>query len=205
MPDRLDRRTIQLLLDSLEGAAYMVAADGTILAVGGRDWDMFARDNGAPELGRDIAGRNISEFIAGAPVLQVHHELHRQVCSGERPGADYEFRCDTPRALRHMRMNVSPVSDAGEIIAALYHAVLIESRPRPAMDLFGRNPADCAGLPVVTVCSYCNHVSWPVGAAHADSTWISADDYYSRGGTSQVFVSHGICESCFEKVFAATQ
>jgi hypothetical protein len=48
-------------------------------------------------------------------------------------------------------------------------------------------------------CSFCAKIAWPVGGGSTGQEWIAADNYYARGGSSQVGLSHGICPECFDE------
>jgi hypothetical protein len=45
------------------------------------------------------------------------------------------------------------------------------------------------------MCSYCLRVADPGG-------WIEPEEYYARGGVSDVGISHGICLDCHERIVA---
>jgi hypothetical protein len=53
----------------------------------------------------------------------------------------------------------------------------------------------------VVICSFCHDVAWPIGVHEADQKWIRIDDYYRRGGSSDVLVSHAICPGCMARLF----
>jgi hypothetical protein len=50
------------------------------------------------------------------------------------------------------------------------------------------------------MCSYCQRVAWPPGRARRRREWIEAEEYYRRGGASEIRISHGICPPCYKDV-----
>jgi hypothetical protein len=53
---------------------------------------------------------------------------------------------------------------------------------------------------LVTLCSYCHDVAWPVGAHQPDREWITPESYYVRGATAEAVVTHGICPDCYRDI-----
>ena len=123
--------------------AYRVDAHARITFVNDR-WDVFARDNGAPELaGAAVIGRLMSEFISGAETWHLYRLLTQHAQRVRRPFTLF-FRCDAPHAQRFMQMRISALSD-GQIE---FHSHALEIRPRTAMALLtagaGRDPSRAA-------------------------------------------------------------
>ena len=57
-------------------------------------------------------------------------------------------------------------------------------------------------LPLLAMCSYCQRVAG--SADQEEREWIAAENYYrrggsSRGGSSAVRISHGICPRCMKE------
>jgi hypothetical protein len=89
---------------------------------------------------------------------------------------------------------------------ALYQSQIVTEMARLSLGLLSvdRRAPDTPrsnGAPVV-LCSFCHDVVWPVGAPEPDQNWIGLEDYYRRGGTSQVTVNHGICPTCLARIVA---
>ncbi|MEN3974277.1 hypothetical protein [Emcibacter sp. SYSU 3D8] len=192
------------LLNAMDGVAYLTAPDGTILAVGERNWSDFASANGAPQLSTAAAvvGSNLFKQTAGVEVRQVQEHLHREVASGRRVTVTYTYRCDSPGAERLMRMSVTPVMQGGKAGAILYQSVVLKEAPRPPMSLFasrGEGPEAGRDPEIVRLCSYCHDVAWPAEPG-SDVEWIEPDEYYRRGGSPDVMISHGICPDCFDRL-----
>jgi hypothetical protein len=97
------------------------------------------------------------------------------------------------------------MADGRGVVGILCQSLTISETLRPPMNLFDlaammRAHAQLMAKPMITLCSYCADVAWPPGAADAARTWISAEDYYRRGGTEDVVVSHGVCPDCDERL-----
>ena len=198
----------QALLDAIDGVAYVVDRRGIIRAIGTQSWERFATENGSPELTADrVIGTSLFAGMTGTAVRDVCQRLHALVCLRRREMITYEYRCDAPDTERRMRMSIRPVAGRRGAIMALYQSQLLDETPRlpsglPSMD--PRRVAAHAGLgadPLV-ICSFCRDIAWPIGVPEADASWIGIADYYRRGGSSDVAVSHGICPGCVERMFA---
>lgn len=198
-------------LDALDGVAYLVGLDGTILQVG-RHWDRFAERNDSPQaVAQHVVGRDLFGMIAGDSVRDAYREMHRRIIAEHRDAICFTFRCDAPAMKRTMRMAITGLRADGELRALLYQSLLLSEVERPPLALFaGMAQTDgyavdeprSARLPLVVICSYCHDVGWPAGAADDDREWISPEAYYARGGQSQIDLSHGICPSCLKGMFA---
>ena len=186
------------LLEAMEGVAWLTDPAGAILAVGQRNWSLFAIDNGAPELTADaVVGRSLFAAIQGDDVQTAYHRMHIAVASGRRVQSIFEYRCDSPIAERHMRMSISGVSNTGQVLAVLYQSQIIEERIRTPLPLFEwRERRMPEHAPVVAVCAFCQRVQWPVGDAAGRRRWIAAADYYRRGGPDDAAVQSGVCPRC---------
>jgi len=196
---------IGALLDALDGWAYLLDTHGIVVAVGASEWDAFSRDNGRPELAAgQVVGRDLFEQIAGAEVRAVYSQMHEALVSGRRREITFNYRCDAPDKERHMRLSMSAVSSAGATVAILYQSQLTWEASRPPMGLFKQ-----VGRPhlraesILSMCSFCHDVAWPVGAADPDREWIEPTEYYRRGGADDVAISHGMCPPCHERFLAA--
>ncbi|MCC7275011.1 MAG: hypothetical protein IT561_20255 [Alphaproteobacteria bacterium] len=198
--------TAQAVLDALDGVAYLVAPDGTLLAVGGRTWTPFAEANGAPALEpRQVVGRSLFEMIEGTEVRDVYRRLHEAVRTRRRPNVTFDYRCDAPALRREMRLSISPVEAGGALVALLYQSQVKLARVRPEMSLFlpelrlgARKPYSDERL--VSLCDFCHRVAWPIGPPRHGRRWIEPEDYYRRGGPADMIVSHGICPDCHARV-----
>ncbi len=108
-------------------------------------------------------------------------------------------RCDSPGVARNVRLSIGrlPLRDNGP--GLLFQARIVTKTARPRLDIFDLNALLTAlrqqsDLPIVTMCSFCQQLRRP-GSSDEDD-WISAEEYYRLGGSSQVRISHGMCADC---------
>jgi hypothetical protein len=196
----------QHLLDALDGVAYLTDPHGRILAVGQPSWQLFAADNAAPWLTADaVVGASLFEAIRGDDVRDAYQRMHDGVLTRRRSEAAFEFRCDSPIAERHMRMAITPVVVQDEVVAMLYQSQILAEVSRLPMPLFSSDLRAAAARPpppdkLVTVCSFCQRVRWPPGPPQGTRRWISAPEFYRRGGPEDAMVSDGVCPQCLRRV-----
>jgi hypothetical protein len=189
------------LLDAIDGIAYLVDATGVIQGIGASSWDRFARDNDAPGLtAGSVLGTSMLAGIDGADVRATCLRLHESVCQRQRR-VTYEYRCDGRSTERRMRMSISPVASRQGGVLALYQSQLVSEAARLPLGLLpAEHRATCAGGLQLAICSYCHAVAWPIGAAEPQQSRIGIEEFYRRGGNSQISVSHGICPQCVERI-----
>lgn len=194
LPDPFTVQPIhQMLLDALEGVCYICAFDGEILAVGREHWTEFAASNAGPEVATvsKMIGTNIFSQVSGAEVIASYQSCFDAIRTGRTKSVSFTYRCDAPDIRRDMRMSLSGVYVDDVPGAVLFQSLIVDERERPAMSLF--DPANLcateAGLPIVTLCSYCHDVK-------LEGAWVTAEQYYAQGGAARVRVSHGICPAC---------
>lgn len=196
------------LLKAIAGVAYLVDGAGIIIGISD---DAAAAGNQAEEAEARLpyVGRSIFSMLHGEDVKASYQTLHHAVWSGKSGTYGFEYRCDAPDMERRMRMSVSLVSENGEPRAVLYQSLILSEELRAPIPLFradhlvshnGARPDD----ELLTLCSYCHAIAWPIGAETATREWIEPPEYYRRGGASDVVVSHGICDCCFERVVEPT-
>lgn len=196
----LDDPTMKVL-DALVGVAYVVTAVGEILAIGERHWAAFANDNQSVDLKPSVLiGRNLFDFIEGDDVREYYRSLHATLISGGSH-ISFEYRCDAPDIERRMLMAVSVFEPENQPPLILYQSQIIDQCVRvPVPFLVAGNyvkPYDDKSL--ASICSFCARVAWPIGPVRDERTWLTPDEYYANGGSSQVALSHGICPECFAK------
>jgi len=195
-----------VLLRAINGIAYISDGDGTVLGLSGGPFLSEAdnrRTMTTPPTG--AVGRSLFTMMHGHDVVSSYKTLHQAVWTGAMPTVEFLYRCDAPDMERHMHMSLSPVRDGDDIVAILYQSIPIEQVARVPIPLFGAEVL-AARLPfmanrrIVTLCSYCHDVAWPVGATEPDAEWIAATEYYRRDGDRSVAVSHGVCPACFDRI-----
>lgn len=185
----------RVLLNSLEGVCYICSFDGEILAVGEDNWREFANGNGAPQIfdGSKLIGTSIFRYVSGAEVIAAYQSCFDEIRSQRSRTVSFTFRCDAPDVRRDMRMCLSGIYLDGVACAVLFQSLTIDERERPAVSLFdfaNARAADAA-LPIIALCSYCHDVK-------LDGAWVTAEQYYKRGGAERVRISHGICPKCYD-------
>lgn len=198
--------TAERLLDAMDGVAYLTDRDGVILSVGARGWTEFASDNASPELTVDtVTGTSLFAAMSGIAVRDMYQRLHAAVSSGRRVASVFEYRCNSPIAERRMRMSITAVTNETGVAAVLYQSQLLTETVRPPLPLFARElraakENAASQLPMVALCSFCHRVEWPLGSEAGPRRWIEPTDYYRRGGSSDVSVTHGICPPCANRL-----
>lgn len=189
---------VQDWLNALDGVAYLVAPDGTILGVGRERWADFARSAGFDGPTPDsVVGRSLFDVIVGDDVRAAYLALHRAVASLARPALTFEYRCDAPELERLMKMSMSALVAHGRLQGVLYQATLLTARDRVPLEFLRAETAmgdhdRAQTLPFVKICQFCANVTMPAWGG----AWVAPQDYYRRGGSDEVRLSHGVCPDC---------
>ena len=200
------------LLGALEGVVYVVDPDGLILACGQRSWDSFVEDNDGPAdlKSERVIGRSLFSFIKGEEVVAQYRSWLLKVRDEYSGPLTFCYRCDSPSVRREMRMSITRLESKGELCGFLFQSILLDARQRPPLNLYDFD-AQLAWLrrgkamPLVRMCSFCQTVHWEPDEERSAGEWISAEQYYGRGGVSEVQITHGICPACAETFLAAGQ
>ncbi|QUD89790.1 sensor histidine kinase [Phenylobacterium montanum] len=185
-------------LNALDGVCYLVAKDGTILAVGDEGWTNFGRDLGsAPPKTEMVVGRLLFDMIADPEAKSAFRAVHRRVATLATRALTYEYRCDAPDLERLMKMSVSALTCQERLLGVLYQSTLLSAKERvPLAFLSSREAAReeerVANLPIVTTCQFCANVTTKAWRGE----WVKPTDYYRRGGSDAVRISQGICPEC---------
>jgi hypothetical protein len=194
------------LLEAMEGVAYLTDLNATILAVGKRGWSLFAVENAVPWYTADaVIGTSLFDAIDGDELRNAYRRLHAAVVARRRAETVFEYRCDSPIAERHMRMSITAVTGESGVVAVLYQSQMLAEVRRLPMPLFSADLRASQHRPpapdrLVALCSFCQRVAWPPEADARPRRWISAAEYYRRGGRSDAVVSDGICPACMKRV-----
>lgn len=190
------------LLDSLAGVAYLVDADGEILAVGSTHWQRFAKANGGAAIANDAAvvGRNLFDFIAGGDVAEGYRQLIERLKADPTRAIHLPFRCDGPITRRDMQMLISTVPNKGDR-AFLFQCLPLREVRRPPVDLLDnasalRLPGPAARRSTVTICSYCLNVRPHDRSGFRQSLWIEQEVFQRFSKGQRVDVHHGVCPHC---------
>lgn len=190
------------LIECLDGVAYVVDPSGRLVSYGQHRWNAFARANDAPELcePENVIGLPLLDVVQGDDVRGVYRGLMDELLEGKRDGFAFGFRCDAPNVMREMRMAITPVRSQSELTGILFQSILLRSNQRPPLDIFRFRELAAvfdyvSDRPIVTLCSHCQKIRAPADHG-SEIEWISAEDYYRRGGSSEVRISHGMCQEC---------
>lgn len=193
---------VNAFLDALDGVAYLVSREGRIVGVGPTRWNAFAAGGGVERLdAAGLAGRDLFQFVSGAPLQDFYRARHETVLGGGAPSIGFEYRCDAPQIRRAMRMSISCLRLPEAPPMVLYQSQVLSQVHRPWMSLFEPGRVLEAleterRLPVVTMCGICQKLAWPLGRKALGPEWIEAETYYRRGGAADVRISHGVCDTC---------
>jgi hypothetical protein len=193
--EQLSART---LLDSNPDIVYFTNPEGIIEYYNHKQWNRFALENSAPELAipHNVLGKSLFDFITGEETKESYRLYVKALISRQVENVVFYYSCDSPESQRAMRMTVTPVFADGKPVGILYHSVLLKEETRAPMNhLLKENYGK--DLPLLGICSYCKNVRVPPDSK--TGIWVSPEEYYKRGGTSNVKLSHGICPECFEK------
>ena len=195
MASRLD-------LDKSDSLTFETDRNGIIRSIGENNWNLFAKENGAPELRADtVVGRSLFDFIEGTRLRNHIRSVMEQIAQDPNWVWVLPFRCDTPDRKRVIRQSVKPVYWENQCTGFLFQSVDQYSQQRPPLGIYDfqklRNlgTMDCH-LPIIAMCSWCQKVQRDAG----EDDWISAEDYYVSGGRSEVRISHGICNQCLNNM-----
>ena len=193
----------EALLQAIPGIAYVVDRDGDILAFSRGPFMEDVKIPGGTASGyRHAIGSSLFSIIQGEQVRQSYRRMHKAVWFGRADAFGFAYRCDAPEVERNMFMSISRIAEGSETAAVLYQSVVVSELRRPPLPLFAFEGLGEQAPPaerIVTLCSYCQKVAWPVQAAERPE-WIEAVEYYRRGGRTDAVVSHGICEICLEQI-----
>jgi hypothetical protein len=197
----------EALLDAGDAIAHAAGGDGLILNFSRGQFVSVAMAAPSREWhSEQAAGTSIFRHMREPDVLANCRRPHHAVWPRGQAALAFEYRCDTPGAERHMRMSSSLIPDGLTPIAVPYQSV--SEIPRVALPLFAADllvarEAFRADDPIVKPCSYCQKVSWPVGAADKERESIEAVEYYRRGGGSAIAIGHAVCEACRGRAMVA--
>ena len=196
------------LIDSIDGIAYIVDRGGQIVAYGQSRWNAFAEANDAPELCRseNVIGLPLLDIVHGRSVRDTYRQLMSEILDGRQSGFAFGYRCDSPGIVREMRMSITPVRVQGEVAGVLYQSIVLHTDVRLPLDIFRFRDFSAAlgndDRPVLALCSYCQRVRAPTKSDQSVE-WISAEKYYQSGGSSDVRITHGICNDCHSEILGS--
>lgn len=187
-------------LSAMDGVAYLVAPDGTIIGVGREGWAQFIRETGGKDrAGPSVIGRSLFAMIADGEAKLTFVAIHARIASLAQRALSYEYRCDAPDRERLMKMSLSALTAGGRLLGVLYQSTLLTSKDRVPLEFLEdpeatREQRRQSALPFVKICQFCADVTMQAWGAE----WVKPSDYYLRGGPPAVRLSHGVCPKCDE-------
>lgn len=99
-----------------------------------------------------------------------------------------------------MRLTVGPLRTGVGATSLVYQSIMLSVQQRPVIPLLGARVADHQAEDILTLCSICARVAWPIGAPTDTREWIEPPEFYRRGGGEVELISHGFCKTCFDKL-----
>lgn len=182
---------------ALEGVVYVTDRAGKLIGRGEPNWSDFAISNSAPELS-EAKELNCYAAFSGEDTYELYERIYEALWTRKLAKHSSAFRCNSPSRRREYRLTLTPLMSENEVIGILHQSLPISETLRPPLDIFDPEVRrKFFDGPLVRICSYCLCV-WDENSG----AWIEAEDYYKKGGSSQVHLTHGICPSCKEKVLA---
>lgn len=194
----------QDILEAMDGIAILMDRSLIVRHIGWPNWNSFWTANGGVADSADVVGHDITDFFSSGEVRDTYRKLLLQVTERRRHLIQTDYRCDSPTLKRSMRLTVTPVQSGTETEYLLYQSTLLAVEQRPAIHLFSARAVDSKLPNALKVCSICAKVQWPAGTTAPNAEWIEPQEYYRRGGSEDILLSHGFCLPCYE-VFTAEE
>lgn len=170
--------------------AYRIDASDRLCRVN-RDWQDFARENGAsPSLAEGALGTILWSHIEGDSIREIYRLLTLRARQGR--SMSFTYRCDSPVERRTFLMSIR----AGEEQCVDFQSDLISMESRPAVRLLESNHPRGEGF--VRVCAWCQRV------AVGPEEWLEVEDAVNRLGLLQAeslpALTHGMCQACGTRI-----
>lgn len=175
---------------------YRTAQDGTIVWVD-PSFEDFARENGAPGLGRSVLGTPMVQHLAGPEVRALYGLVMDRVRTSRR-GVEFPFRCDAPDLRRFMRMRVDPEEDGGLMFTSQLERTEARQPPVPEALLAGPE-RDAVEEQLIHLCAWCKRIETQTAG------WVEVEDALSQGLLDRDVtgpISHAACPECSERMLA---
>jgi hypothetical protein len=192
----------QDLLEAIDGVALLIDHNLIVQRIGWRNWNSFWTMNGGAHTPADVVGRDLTDFFSEGQVRDSFRTLLLQLVQGKRHVIQTNYRCDSPALRRSMRLTITPVRGESEPGHLLYQSIEIAVEQRPALPLFAARAVGSNWPDALKICSICAKVQWPMGSKDPAAEWIEPPEYYRRGGSDVVLLSHGFCWPCYETFMA---
>ena len=185
-------------LSSRAASRYVTDADGRLVEVD-EAWQLFARENGAPELAEQWYGLSIWNAMADDGTRSVLRHLVDRAAAGAPVW--FNFRCDSPVLKRWLVMRIAP--SRRPVRGFEFTSILLRHAPAAAAPAATTGPAALGRLPVaealselrshIRICSWCER-------AHTGDGWVELESYVRErnvfDGAGVPGVTHGLCPEC---------
>lgn len=184
------------LTEALDGIWYSIDRDLVIRAVSRKNWAISAEENNLSEAfsADRIVGESLMRFLHGEETQALYRRFCDTILAGKQDTISLVYRCDAPGVSRRHRLSIRPLLRGTSIVGAVFHNVEISAAPRPPIDLLLNGTADSDDLTALSICSFCRQVRLESDPQLTD--WMPPEDYYRHGGSSNVLLSHSICDCC---------
>lgn len=187
----------QDILEAMDGVVLLIDRDLVVRRVGWRNWNEFWARNGGAGDAATVLGRDVTSFFSAGEVRDTYRKLFLGVMAGTRHSVKIDYRCDSPVLKRSMRLAVTIVPGDTEPEYLLYQSTILAIEQRPAIPLFDAPAAGANWPDALKICAGCAKVQWPAGASAPHAEWIEPQEYYRRGGSDLILLSHGFCRPCY--------
>lgn len=186
------------MLEAMDGISMLIDRDLVVIGIGWRNWNSFWVKNSGGANSPTVMGREVTALFSEGEVRDTYRKLFSDIAAQRRGFFQLEFRCDSPTLRRSVRLSVTPVESCGELQGLLYQSSILAVEQRPAIPLFDAPVAGTSEPPIVRICSVCAKVHWPLADDASNAEWIEPQEYYRRGGSDRVLLSHGFCPPCYQ-------
>jgi hypothetical protein len=158
-------------------------------------WDAFAHQNeGTAVVAAQVVGRPLWEFISDLSTRTIYRSALGRIRAGSE--LRFGFRCDSPSCRRIMEMQILLADEPGSV-EFRSSTIAEDHRQPPAVTWAAGGSRDEDSL--VRMCGWCNRID--VG-----SVWTEFEEALPQlrlmERANPPSVTHGICESCFQKMTA---
>lgn len=191
------------------GISYILNSELKIIDYTKVPWDSFAQQNDGAKMVNmgNVLGTSILDHIYGE--AKEHYEkLFVSVLQKKKNKVLIPFNCDSAECVRDCLLLISFIQLNTNEPGVLCQSLVLKESMRPKIELFeAQAQKTILGCfkqdeqsKLIYVCSYCKKVKDEIS-----QKWISAEEYYQKGGIGSFKISHGACEECTKRIMAELQ